>query len=69
MTKSTIMLNHRSYPFREGMTIGSVMAENNFDFAGIIVRINGLLIEEEVWQYAAITAGDNVEIIHIFGGG
>jgi thiamine biosynthesis protein ThiS len=69
MTKSTFVLNHRAYPFREGMTVHSVMVENNFDFVGIIVKINGMLIEEEVWKYAAITAGDNVEIIHIFGGG
>jgi len=45
------------------------MAENNFDFSHIIVKINGAVIEEERWQTAAITAGDDVEIIHVFGGG
>ena len=69
MKDSFIQLNHRQYPYKEGMTISSLMAENNFDFPSIIVKINGTLIDEEAWKKTEITAGDNVEIIHIFGGG
>ena len=69
MQESTIELNHRPYPFREGSTIGTLMAENNFNFSHIIVKINGVVIEENLWSAAAIVAGDNVEIIHVFGGG
>ena len=69
MTEPVIKLNHRPYPCREGSTVSSLMAENNFDFSHIIVKINGAVIEEERWQTAAITAGDDVEIIHVFGGG
>jgi len=65
----TIKLNHRVYPHREGATIKSLMAENNFDYSRIVVRINGERIEERDWPTAAVAAGDNVEIIHIFGGG
>jgi len=45
------------------------MAENNFEFSHIIVKINGAVIEEELWQSKIIAANDDVEIIHIFGGG
>jgi len=45
------------------------MAENNFEFSDIIVKINGVVIEEDMWPKAAITAGDEVEMIHVFGGG
>jgi len=69
MQKPEINLNHRPYPFREGTTINSLMAENNYEFSHIIVKINGIVIEEDTWQSAKISAGDNVEIIHIFGGG
>ena len=69
MNKPTIQLNNRPYPFTDGATIGSLMKENNFDFSTIIVKINGNVIEEEVWQKQAVIAGDNVEIIHLFGGG
>jgi len=69
MTEPTIKLNHRPYLYSEGMTVTSLMAENNFDFSQIIVKINGEVIEEEKWAKATIAAGDDVEIIHIFGGG
>ena len=65
----TIELNHRQYPYLEGTTISSLMAENNFDYSYIIVKINGTVIEEDAWTKTAVTAGDKVEIIHIFGGG
>jgi len=45
------------------------MADNGFDFSHIIVKINGSVIEEDLWQTIKIAAGDNVEMIHVFGGG
>ena len=69
MQEPAIQLNNRLYPWREGMTVSSLMDENNYDFPGIIVKINGVLTEEEAWSTSLISAGDNVEIIHIFGGG
>jgi len=69
MNKQTITLNNRSYPYSAGMTISSLMAENNFDFPSIIVKINGDLINDEDWQSTPVSTDDNVEIIHIFGGG
>ena len=67
--KPTIELNNRKYPYREGMTIDTLMLENNFNFSFIIVKVNSELVEKEVWPTTAIAAGDKVEIIHIFGGG
>jgi len=64
-----IILNNRPYPYKSGMTIASLMSENNFDFPSIIVKINDELIDEEDWLTAAVSGGDNVEIIHLFGGG
>jgi len=64
-----IQLNNRPYPYKDGVTVGSLMVDNNFDFSAIIVKINGVVIEEDAWQKEAVSAGDNVEIIHLFGGG
>ena len=69
MNEKTIQLNNRPYPFKEGATISSLMKENNFEFPAIIVKINDELIDENTWQTATVSAGDNVEIIHLFGGG
>ena len=67
--KPTIHLNHRKYPWREGTTISTLMAENHFTHTNMIVLVNGAIIEEEAWTGTAVAAGDKVEIIHIFGGG
>ena len=69
MNELSIQLNNRPYPHKAGMTIASLMAENNFDFPSIIVKINEELIDEEDWATAVVSEGDNVEIIHLFGGG
>ena len=65
----TINLNNRPYPYKSGATIASLMTENDFDFPSLIVKINGEIINEEDWKTAGISSGDNVEILHIFGGG
>lgn len=69
MQEPSIQLNNRPYPYREGSTVKTIMDENSFDFSCIIVKINGSVIEEDMWQTKSVAAGDNVEIIHIFGGG
>jgi len=69
MSNPIIQLNNRPYPFKDGATIASLMAENNYDFPSIIVKINGELVDEETWASATVADGDNVEILHFFGGG
>ena len=65
----SIELNHRPYPYHEGLTVSTLMAENHFHVRYVIVKINGAVIEEEVWSTTSISPGDRVEMIHIFGGG
>jgi len=69
MQDQTIQLNNRPYPWREGASVASLMAENNFEFSHIIAKINGTVIEENLWPEKTVSAGDSVEIIHVFGGG
>ena len=69
MQEQTILFNNREYQLREGMTISGLMEENGFDFIHIVVRVNGAVIEEDSWSEVVISAGDKVEIIHVFGGG
>ena len=65
----TIFLNNRQYPYREGSTISTLMAENNYDYSYLIVKLNKEVIEEGAWAETVVAAGDRIEIIHIFGGG
>ena len=69
MPEPVFSLNHRPHTWNEGSTVSSVMADNNYDFSHIIVKVNGAVIDEDKWQGTKISAGDNVEMIHVFGGG
>ena len=64
-----IQLNHRPYHCDDGATISSIMAENGFEFSYIIVKINGMVIEDAMWPETKVAAGDDIEMIHVFGGG
>jgi len=69
MNEPQIQLNNRPYPYTDGATVASLMAENNYDFPSLIVKVNGKLVEDDARQTTEVCAGDNVEIIHLFGGG
>jgi len=69
MNEPVIQLNNRPYPHKDGATIRSLMIDNNFDFPSLIVKVNGTLVDEDAWPATIVVAGDNVEIIHVFGGG
>jgi thiamine biosynthesis protein ThiS len=45
------------------------MVEKNFDFPTLVVKINGAVIEDADFDVAEVNDGDDVMIMHIFGGG
>ena len=64
-----IILNNNEYPFKEGMTIKTLMDEKGFVFHRIIVKLNGKVVENTSYGDTLIKDGDNVEAIHVFAGG
>ena len=64
-----IVVNNSEYPFREGMTIKTVMEEKGFVFHRIIVKLNGKVVEDANYNSTLLQDGDNVEAIHVFAGG
>ncbi len=64
-----ITLNNRPYPYEGGMTVASLMSDNNFVFHDIIIKVNGRLIRDEERETTSISDGDQVQMIHVFGGG
>jgi len=67
--KAMLNVNNTEYPFREGMTIKTLMDEKGFVFHRIIVKVNGVLIDDQNYAGTILNDGDNVEAIHIFAGG
>jgi len=64
-----LMINNSEHPFREGMTIKTMMEEKGFVFHRIIVKVNGQLIEDADYGNTVLCDGDDVQAIHVFGGG
>jgi len=64
-----LTVNNSDYPFREGMTIKSLMDEKGYVFHRIIVKLNGKLVEDDNLANTLLHDGDNVEAIHVFAGG
>ena len=64
-----LTVNNTEYPFRDGMTIKTLMDEKGFVFHRIIVKVNGTLIEDSQYAGTLLSDGDTVEAIHIFAGG
>jgi thiamine biosynthesis protein ThiS len=64
-------------PWHEGMTVGDVLAACNFTHHYVAVSINGKLVPPVLHasgspaQHAAqpVTDGDQIQVIHIIGGG
>ena len=64
-----LKVNNTEHPFREGMTVKTLMEEKGFVFHRIIVKLNGKLVEDSNYTDTLLADGDIVEAIHIFAGG
>lgn len=64
-----IQLNHEPHPWNKPLSVTELMAEKGYVFQDIVVKINGTIIREERWKETYIQDNDDVEMIHIFGGG
>lgn len=64
-----IQVNNRSCEWEEGLTVRGLLDKKRYVFPDIIVKINGVVIEEEDWPSTCINDGDDVKAIHVFAGG
>ena len=67
-----IKLNHKIEKIdtqKSSITVEELLAIKNFTFELIMVRINGALVKKENYSTQLITPGNDVQVIHVFGGG
>jgi sulfur carrier protein len=68
--KMQIILNNRVEEFeRSSMTIRELLAEKNFTFKMLVIKINNKLVRKEEYDTATFSDGDNVSVIHLISGG
>jgi thiamine biosynthesis protein ThiS len=67
-----IKLNHNIETInteKESLTVDELLSLKNFTFELLIVKINGNLVKKEQYSSAKVQSGDDVQVIHVFGGG
>jgi thiamine biosynthesis protein ThiS len=67
-----ITLNHNPEVLdtnKDEITVEQLLALKNFTFELLIVRVNGDLVKKDNYSSTLIKEGDNVQVIHVFGGG
>jgi sulfur carrier protein len=64
-----IKVNGKEMDFKGGNTVRDLLDMCKFTFPHIVVKINGKVIMREQYAEAAINDGDDVQVIHLIGGG
>ncbi|MBK6346032.1 MAG: sulfur carrier protein ThiS [Bacteroidales bacterium] len=65
-----ITLNNREEEFGfPELTITRLMAEKNFTFRMLVVKVNGELVKRHEFDHKIVRDGDDVMILHLITGG
>ena len=64
-----ITVNNTDHPFSPRMTISSLLEEKNFVFPLLVVKLNGLVVEDADFADTAVSDGDDVTVMHLLAGG
>lgn len=65
-----IILNNREEDFDgDKLTVEEMLDRKKFTFKMRIVKINGMFIPKEEYNYTVITDGDNVQMLYLMSGG
>lgn len=65
----TLKVNGKEHPYKEGMTVTSLLEDSLGITSRVIVEINGIIIQRELFRTTPLNKGDVVEIVHFVGGG
>lgn len=65
-----MQLNHREYKdWREGLTVQTLIEEQKFTWPKLVVKLNGRVIWPEEYKNTVLSEADDLEVIHLLGGG
>lgn len=64
-----IKVNNKDQEHINEMTIEDLLKKNNYTFPGLVIRLNGKIIEDDERELTIIKDGDDIKVIHICHGG
>jgi sulfur carrier protein len=62
-------VNGDPHPWREGLTISELLREKSFTFPMKVISINKVLVPKSAYATQLLSDGDEVEVVHLTGGG
>lgn len=64
-----IRVNNNDFPYEEGLTITMILKKKKYMDHMIVVRVNDHFVRKEDYPSKTVNDGDDVKVIHLFGGG
>lgn len=64
-----LMVNNKPFEYEDQMTIDDILKKKRYMDHMIIVRVNGNHVRPEDYKSKKVNDGDDVKVIHLFGGG
>ena len=64
-----IIVNGKNVCWQAGLTVEKLLEQMNYTFPGIVVRVNGKVIEKDKWSSFTIENQANVHLHHLIAGG
>ena len=65
----TIIVNGRSIPWEEGMTVQRILEVMNYTFRMLVIKVDGRLVKRDDWSSHLVSQGADVKVIHMVAGG
>ena len=56
-------------PWSDGMTVRDLLRACNYTFPNLLIVVNGAIIPHEAYDTSPLHDGDDVKVLHFFGGG
>jgi len=64
-----IKVNNTPFPYEDKMSIDDILKKKRYMDHMIVVKINGNHVRPEDYKTRTVNDGDDVKVIHLFGGG
>ena len=64
-----ITLNGEIRDVGDGTTVAGLLKDLGFPTEGVVVEINGTIIDRTQFEYTKFSEGDRVELVRFVGGG
>ncbi len=65
----TLTVNGEPHPWREGLTVETLLREKVFTFPLKVVLVNKRIVKKGEQASTVLRDGDVVEVVHLIGGG